>query len=243
MRLVSKSAAALMPAGSRQVLLAPTHTCTSLPDHVLLTSAKPKRPINYVTCFHVKGRFSLMILYPYILWFNLVCLAEVLFCLRFWIYFFFFVLFHPPEVCVGRWAVALGCTVQHLTGGVSICLFESGHSRWFEGRSGWFETSSAAAVNKWSCQSRLFEVLTVLSANNPGTLGWGLFDVETFGKRSVKRDIVCSMLLIRRTLGRLRWTLAASLGHSRCHSWLSWSNTSMNNSLLFRIFLMYSCAK
>lgn len=87
MRLVSKSAAALMPAGSRQVLLAPTHTCTSLPDHVLLTSAKPKSPINYVTCFHVKGHFSLTILYPYILWFNLVCLAEVLFCLRFWIFF------------------------------------------------------------------------------------------------------------------------------------------------------------
>lgn len=44
MRLVSESVCALMPSGSRQVLLAPTHTCTSLLDHVLLTSAKSEIP-------------------------------------------------------------------------------------------------------------------------------------------------------------------------------------------------------
>ncbi len=49
MRLVSESAAVLMPVGSRQVLSAPTHTCTSLHDHVLLTSAKPEILINHVS--------------------------------------------------------------------------------------------------------------------------------------------------------------------------------------------------
>lgn len=47
MRLVSKCTAVLMPAGSRQVLLATTHTSTSLSDHILLTSAKPENLINH----------------------------------------------------------------------------------------------------------------------------------------------------------------------------------------------------
>lgn len=201
MRLASKSAAALMPAGSRWVLLAPTHTCTSLPDHVLLTSTKPKIPLNDVTYFHTILVLTLIIGdFFFFFWARvaqsqpcLSCRVIVLFTL--WI----FILFHPPEVCVGRWAASLGCTVEHLAGGVSLCLFESGHSQWFEGRSGRFETSSTAAVNKWSCHSLLFEVLTALSANNPGTLGWNLFDVETFGKRNVKRDVLCSISLIQLT--------------------------------------------
>ncbi len=53
MRLVSKSAAVLMPARSRQVLLAPTHTCTGLPDHVLLTSDKPEIIISRVSTHEV----------------------------------------------------------------------------------------------------------------------------------------------------------------------------------------------
>lgn len=102
------------------------------------------------------------------------------------VYTFFIFLSHCLK-SVGRWETALRRgTLQEACLSVGSTR---GHSRWFEGRSGWFETSSTAAVNKWCCQSPLFEVLTALSANNPVTLGWSLFDGKSFGKRNVKRDV------------------------------------------------------
>lgn len=85
------------------------------------------------------------------------------------------------------------------------------------GGSGRFETSSNEAVNEQSCQSVLFEVLTAVSANNPGTLGWGLFDVETSRKRNVKRDVLFLYFVYPNShLGRLRWTLITLLRYSLC---------------------------
>ena len=92
----------------------------------------------------------------------LVCLSvslsrrkQVLFCLYFKISDFS----SPPWRKVSRrWATAFGCTVQHLAGGVPVCLFLSGHNLWFERRPWRFETSWAPAANVWSCQSPLFEV-------------------------------------------------------------------------------------
>lgn len=158
--------------------------------------------------------------------------AELLFCLL--TYFRFFDFSSPLMKSLLKVGT---CTVQHLTGGVPICLFYSGHDRWFEGRSGRFETSSAAAVNERGCQSLLFEVLTAMSANNPGTLGWGLFDVENLWKKKCqKRCTVQYFSYLSSHLGRLRWTLITLLAYSLCQSWLRWRNNSMNNNLLFWIF-------
>lgn len=165
MMLVSKSAAVLMPAGSRRVLLAPTHTCTSLPDHISLTSAKPEILINHVS---TRAHLLITLIAVNIITRSFLSLsplkrqtvfvlqkADFLFCLR-----FRFFDFSSPWRKKSLEGGQLHLDVQYSTSqvGVPICLFYSGHSRWFEGRSGRFETSSTAAVNEQSCQSLLFEV-------------------------------------------------------------------------------------
>lgn len=60
---------------------------------------------------------------------------------------------------------------------------------------GGLRLSSTAAANKWSCQSLLFEVLTALSANSPSILGWGVFDVKSFGKRTKYQKITFFLYL------------------------------------------------
>lgn len=183
---------------------------TPAQGRVFLTFVKPEipsQPCQWAwTDSSVRTLITVDVITIFLFWVSQVsalffCLAEFLFLFTLFLY-----LSHCLK-SVGRWEAALRRgTLQEACLSVGSTR---GHSRWFEGRSGRLETSSSAAVNKWCCQSLLFEVLTALSANNPVALGWSLSDGKSLRKRNVKTRCFIFYFFYfvsHSDLERLRWT-------------------------------------
>lgn len=135
MGLVSESAAVLMSAGSRQVLLAPTHTCTCLTTCLvnLRQTWSLYQPCQYTWTVYIYFIFLSVSLKRH------PCLScrKQSYC---FVYTSGIPTVPPPEEkSLEGGQTALGCTVQYLAGGVPVCLFYSGSQPviWGEIRAVW----------------------------------------------------------------------------------------------------------
>lgn len=230
MRLASESAAVLMPAGSRQVLSAPTHTCTSLHDHVLLTSAKPEILINHVDItWTVYFAYNLdccsnhyhIILLVCLSKDNRVCLAEsrviVLFVLQlFWL----FLPLKKSLLKVGNCTWMYSTAPRRRRARLSVLLGSQpviwGEIRavWDFKRCGreWVELPVSAV---WSFDSYVSKQSRYIRLRS-------VWCWKVWKKKCQKRCILEYFTYSNSHLGRLRWTLITLLGYSLCQNWLSW---------------------